>query len=118
MAVSITSAPASTAFRSVMKARPVVQWVWMTRGKLGHRVLDGGDQIIGVLGPHDAGHILDADGLHAHALQVLHHLDVLLQGVTGLVVKQMVPEAWAPCLLVSSMATSRLRTSLRASKSG
>ena len=49
--------------------------------QLGHRILDGGDQIIGVLGAHDTGHILDADGLHTHALQVLHHLDVLLQGV-------------------------------------
>ena len=35
---------------------------------------------------------------------------------TGLVVKQMVPEAWPPCLTVSSMATSRLRASFRASK--
>ena len=49
--------------------------------QLGHRILDGGDQIIGVLGAHDTGHILDADGLHTHALQVLHHLNVLLQGV-------------------------------------
>ena len=51
------------------------------QGQLGHRVLDGGDQVIGVLGPHDAGHVLDADGGDTHLLQVLHHLDVLLQGV-------------------------------------
>ena len=35
MAVSSTSAPASTDFRQVIKARPVVQWVWMTRGSSG-----------------------------------------------------------------------------------
>ena len=49
--------------------------------QLGHGVFDGGHQVIGLLGAHDAGHILDADGLDAHLLQVLHHLNILLQGV-------------------------------------
>ena len=51
------------------------------QGQLGHRVLDGGNQIIGVLGTHNTSHILDADGGDAHLLQILHHLDVLLQSV-------------------------------------
>ena len=51
--------------------------------QLGDGVLNGGHQVVGLLGAHDAGHVLDADGLDAHLLQVLHHLDVLLQGVDG-----------------------------------
>ena len=53
------------------------------QGQLGHGVLDGGHQVIGLLGAHNAGHVFDADGLDAHLLQLLHHLDVLLQGVDG-----------------------------------
>ena len=35
------------------------------------------------MGPHDTGHILDADGGSAHFLQFLHHFHVLLLGVDG-----------------------------------
>ena len=53
------------------------------QGQLRHGVLDGGNQVVGLLGAHQAGHVLDADGLYAHALQVLDHLHVVLQGVHG-----------------------------------
>ena len=49
--------------------------------QFGDRVLDGGDQVIGVLGPHDARHVFDGDGLYAHFLEILHHGYVLFQGV-------------------------------------
>ncbi len=48
-----------------------------------HRVLDGGDQIVGVLGRQDARHILDADGGSAHGLELADDLHVLFQGVHG-----------------------------------
>ena len=51
------------------------------QGQLGHGILDGGHQVIGLLGAHDTGHVLDADGLHTHLLELLDHLHVLLQGV-------------------------------------
>ena len=43
--------------------------------------LDGLCQVISVLGSHDAGHVLDADGVNAHLLQVAaqlyEHIDVV-----------------------------------------
>ena len=52
-------------------------------GHTGDGVLDGGNQIVGLLGAHDAGHVLDADGGGAHFLQLLHHFHILLMGVDG-----------------------------------
>ena len=46
-----------------------------------HRVLQGRDQVIGVLRGEDAGHVLDADRADAHFLQFLDHLHILVQGV-------------------------------------
>ena len=48
-----------------------------------HRVLDGGDEIIGLFRAHDAGHVLDADRGGAHLLELFDHLDVLVKGVHG-----------------------------------
>ena len=52
-------------------------------GHTGNSVLNGGNQIVSLLGAHDAGHILDADGGSAHFLQLLDHLHILLMGVDG-----------------------------------
>ena len=46
-----------------------------------YRVLDGGDQVIGGLGGQNTGHVLDADGAHAHAGHFLDHAHILVQGV-------------------------------------
>ena len=62
-----------------MKARPVVEWVCRS----GMGVLNGGDQVVSLLGTHDAGHVLDADGGSAHGLQLVDHFHVLLVGVHG-----------------------------------
>ena len=48
-----------------------------------HRVLDGADQLIGVLGREDPRHVLYADGAHAHALHLPGHLHILVQRVDG-----------------------------------
>ena len=51
------------------------------QGHVGLGVLDGGDQVVALLGTHQAGHILNADGGSAHALQVLHHAHEGLLGM-------------------------------------
>ena len=48
-----------------------------------HGILDGGNQIISLLGTHDAGHVLNADGGSAHFLQLLDHFHILGVGVDG-----------------------------------
>ena len=48
-----------------------------------HSVLDGGNQVVGLLGTHNTGHVLDADGADAHFLELLDHLHIVLQGVDG-----------------------------------
>ena len=47
------------------------------------RVLQRGDEIIAALGGHYAGHVLYADGAHAHRGHFLCKLDVLIQSVYG-----------------------------------
>ena len=44
-------------------------------------VLDALDQVFSLIGAHGAGHVLQADGVEAHGLQLLAHVDVLLDGV-------------------------------------
>ncbi len=46
-------------------------------GHTGDSVLNGGDQIVSLLGTHDTGHVLNADGGSAHFLQFLDHLHIL-----------------------------------------
>ena len=46
-------------------------------------LLEGRHQIIGLLGAHDAGHVLDADGVAAHGFQLLTQLHKHLQTVDG-----------------------------------
>ena len=46
-------------------------------------VLYAGNEVVCALRGHDAGHILDADGAHAHLFKLLDHLDVLCGGVYG-----------------------------------
>ena len=46
-----------------------------------HRLFQGLDQGIGVIGCDKTGHILDTDGIGAHGLQVLGLLDVIIQVV-------------------------------------
>ena len=46
-------------------------------------VLDGGDQVVALLRRHDAGHVLDADGLEAHLLHLAADLHILFQRVDG-----------------------------------
>ena len=50
-------------------------------GHTGNGILDGGNQIVGFLGAHDTGHVLDADGGSAHFLQLLDHLHIVGLGV-------------------------------------
>ena len=50
----------------------------------GHaRVLDALEQILGFLGAHGACHVLQADGVKAHTLELFAHLGVLGGGVYG-----------------------------------
>ena len=46
-------------------------------------ILNGGYEIVGVLGCQQAGHILDAYGAYAHACHFLYQLYVVVQGVDG-----------------------------------
>jgi len=46
-------------------------------------VLDALEQLLSLVGAHGTGHILQADGIEAHALQLLAHLGILGGGVHG-----------------------------------
>ena len=46
-------------------------------------LLEGGNKVEGLLGAHDAGHILDADGLNAQRLDLLGQLDIAFKIVDG-----------------------------------
>ena len=48
-----------------------------------HRLFQGGHQVKGLLGAHDAGHILDADGVAAHGLQPPAQVHKGIQAVNG-----------------------------------
>lgn len=48
-----------------------------------HGHFDGGHQVVGFLGAHDTGHILDTDGGHAHGLQFLDHFYIVGVGMDG-----------------------------------
>ncbi len=52
-------------------------------GHVGQGLLDALDQMLGLIGAHGAGHILEADGLKAHLFKLLAHLNVLVHGVHG-----------------------------------
>ena len=46
-------------------------------------ILDALEQLLSLLGAHGTGHVLQADGVEAHLLQLLAHFGVLLGGVDG-----------------------------------
>ena len=48
-----------------------------------HRVLDGGDEVVGLLGGENTRHVLDANGAYAHLRHLLAHLNVLVERVNG-----------------------------------
>ena len=48
---------------------------------IAHGVLDALDEVLGLVGAHGAGHVLEADGIKAHGLQLFAHFHVLFYGV-------------------------------------
>ena len=50
---------------------------------LAARLLDAADDVVGRLGLQQRGHVLDADRVAAQVLELLGHLDELLDGVQG-----------------------------------
>ena len=59
---------------------PVVQWVWRMSG-IADCVLDALDEVLCLIGTHRARHVFQADGVEAHGLELLAHLDVLFHSV-------------------------------------
>jgi hypothetical protein len=59
---------------------PEVKWLCRWMGGL-TACLEGLDDFIGVVGGDQAGHVLDADGIGAHGLQVFGLVDVVVQVV-------------------------------------
>ena len=52
-------------------------------GHVADGVLDALDEALGLVGAHGARHVLQADGVEAHLLQLLAHLHILGDGVHG-----------------------------------
>ena len=59
---------------------PEVKWLCRWIGRL-DRLLQGLDQLIGIIGRDQTGHVLDADAVRAHGLQVLGLVDVVVEVV-------------------------------------
>ena len=51
------------------------------QGNVADGVLDALDEVLSLVRAHGAGHILQADGIEAHVLELLAHLDVLFDRV-------------------------------------
>ena len=48
-------------------------------GNIADGVLDALDEVLGLVRAHGAGHILQADGVEAHVLELLAHLDIFFR---------------------------------------